>query len=447
MKFYKVLFVASLLILTGCSLDDEADSTPPELTITGFNTSKEEVELVWELSKGADIIIEDLLVYRETFTDNSGRTFFELIESLPSSAKNYKDLNVPYLPKISYVVKVNYRLNTDDLSQTTLIESEPQVFSRVFPEFDQVPFQVSRDPADNNIYHILDRSGTAQLARYDGSFNRIIQRHELSQNFEYYDKFIFSGNKIVTGDLTGTISFIDKDTYNVDTQYTAELIDDFETFGIVGDRLYFVDDFSFDYIDLTSGETLKFGLGQGFKYFEVLENGTLLTLGSGPHTSGASIYEFGPDLDPVTGWDFSLTRTESTFPDQNLDGNDIDEFIVSWNNDRSQFVTGIEGRFFNIADLSPGPVLQNVTGKNYLSFLFHQNGDIYASVQKERMIHVFDGQTFELKQEIPTKLYPIFPMLTDNGLSCIGAYEQIEYWGYDYGYGSGFNSKCALETF
>ncbi|TDS14223.1 hypothetical protein DFQ03_2300 [Maribacter caenipelagi] len=448
MKFYKApCLVAVFLILAGCSSKDDSDFTAPELTVTTFSPSKEAIEITWELSKGADVIIEDLLVFRETKTDDSERTYFELIESLPSSAKSYIDTDVPYVSKISYIIKANYRLDTQELNEIVLIESEAQVYSRLFPEFNRVPFQVSRDPIDKNIYHILDIWDMAQLVRYDGTLNRVVQKRELSQNHEYYDKFIFYENKIVAADLNGSIFFVDKDTYEIDKHYTAELNDDFESFGIIGDRLYFVDDFSFDYVDLVTGETIKNGLGHSFEYFEVLNDETLLTLSSGPRTSSASIYEFQPDLDPGSGWDFSLLRTISTYSEQNLDGDDIDEFMVTWNNDRSQFVTAIEGRFFNIDDLSPGAVLGNITGKKYLNYLFDENGDIYASVQKEKIIHVFDGETFELKQEILTKLYPIYPMLTDNGLVCIGAYEKVEYWGYNYAYANGFDSKCALETF
>jgi hypothetical protein len=386
-------------------------------------------------------------VYRETAIDDTGRTNLQLIANLPSSSTGYKDTDVPYLPKITYVIKANYRLNSDEPREITMLASEPQVYSRLFPQFKRVPFQVSRDLVNRNIYHILDRSDMARLGRYDGTLNRIIQKRDLGPTFKFYDKFIFSANKIVTADLEGNITLIDKDTYEVDKQFKAELNHDFETFGIIGDRLYYVDEFAFDYVDLLTGESVKYGTGHGFKYFEVLDDDTLLTLYSGPHQSSASIYEFRPDLDPENGWDFSLLRTISSYPDQTLDGDDIDEFIVTWNNDRTQFVTAIEGRFFNLNDLSPGVVLGNITGKKYLNFIFDEVGNIYASVQKEKLIHVFDGATFELKQEIPTKLFPIYPMLTDGGLVCIGAYEKVEFWGYDYGYVQGFEANCAVETF
>ncbi len=447
MRFYKYFLYAFIfLILFGCNPENEPDLTTPEFIISSFNPTNDEVKLTWELSKGKDIIIEDLLIYREAQFEDSQQNSFDLIASLPSSSDSFIDTDVTYLPKIKYVVKVNYRLNTDNSSAFLETSSEPQVFSRDFPIFKRVPFQVSKDPIKNNIYHITDKWDNVQLSQYDLNFNQIVKRIDLGKNIFFNDKFIFDHNTIVAADLKGKISFINKDTYIIEKQYNAKIDHDFETFGIIGDRLYFVDDIAFDYIDLVTGQSFKFGAGHGFKYFEVLGNRKLLTLGSSPNNSWASIYEFKSDLDLNEGWDFSLLQTINT-SGNNLDGDDIDEFIFTWNNDKSKFITGIEGHFFNINDLSKEVNLGSITGKKYFNFLFHENGDVYASVQKEKKIHVFDGKTLEFKKEIPTKLYPLFILLSDNGLQSLGAYNRVEYWGYNYGQDYGFDSKCAIETF
>lgn len=448
MKFYNTAILILCIIFFGaCTSNDEPDYTDPILKITAFNPTKQEVEISWELSKGTDIIIEDLLVFRETIVDDSGRTNFELIESLPSSAKSYIDVDVPYVSNITYVIKANYRPDVESSYDLLTTESDPQVFSRLFPEFNRVPYQVSRDPANENVYHILDNWDMAKLMRYDSQLNRVIQKQDIVESFDYGNRFIFSSNKIVAASRKGKFFFVDKDTYKIDKQYNASLDEKLEGFGIIGDRLYYVEDFSFDYIDLISDVINKHGLGPGFKNFQVLNDKQLLSLYTGPHTSGASVYEFQEDLDPGSGWDFSMRRIKATPTELNLDGDDVDEFTFAWNNDRTQFITGIEGRIFNIDDLSQRAILTATTGKRYFGFIFDNNGDIYASVQKERIIHVFDGETLELKQEIPTKLYPLYPMPTANGLYCIGAYDKLEYWGYDFGYANGFNSRSAVETF
>ncbi|MEW2922692.1 hypothetical protein AB1A65_14560 [Muricauda sp. ANG21] len=448
MQFYRAFFYIFLLVLClGCSSDDEDGNIEPSITITSFVAGKNEVEISWELARDNNVIIEDLLIYRETFSDGSERRYFELIESIPSSSKSYIDTNVPYLSKISYYVKANYRYDDDDQYEILSLQSEEKVFERDFPQFDQVPYQVMKDPDSNDIYHILTNWNPAEINRYDARVNEMVQSRTFSESLFYGTRFIFSGNDLVLGDLKGNFFFVDKESYEINRLFDADLQEDLEGFGIIGNRLYYVEDFSFDYINVDTGAIKKHGTGKGFKYFQVLNETQLLSLYSGTHSSAASVYEFQDDLDPDIGWDFSLSEIRRTSPELNLDGNDVDTFIFTWSNDKTQFLTGIEGRFFNINDLTPGIVLGGITGKRYLHFAIDSKGDIYGSVQEEKIIHVFDGETLELKESIPTKLYPVFPIITTNGLVCIGAYERVEYWGYNYGIDYGFHSEAAIETF
>ena len=90
--------------------------------------------------------------------------------------------------------------------------------------------------------------------------------------------------------------------------------------------------------------------------------------------------------------------------------------------------------------------LSDITGKKYFQFVFDNDNNIYATVQNEKKIHKFNS-SYELIEVIDTKLYPLFPMLTSNGLKVIGGYEPVTYYSFGYGYSFNFNVKCAIETF
>ena len=82
-----------------------------------------------------------------------------------------------------------------------------------------------------------------------------------------------------------------------------------------------------------------------------------------------------------------------------------------------------------------------------IQIVFDDEGKIYATVQGKKLIHVFNTN-YELIDSIETKLFPLFPLITKEGLQCIGSYTSIGYYGYYYGFEFNFNrNKCAIEVF
>ena len=101
--------------------------------------------------------------------------------------------------------------------------------------------------------------------------------------------------------------------------------------------------------------------------------------------------------------------------------------------------------FFQICEIhSQYSIKKNIDKSEVYSY--NDNGHIYASVQGEKLIQVFNSN-YELVDSIQTKLYPLFPMPYSNGLHSIGSYNPVDYWGYYYGYEFNFNQRCAIETF
>src|SRR5690606_41726388 len=127
------------------------------------------------------------------------------------------------------------------------------------------------------------------------------------------------------------------------------------------------------------------------------------------------------------------------------DGNDVDGNILTMNSNKTLMVTGRDGNIYNRNDLSKIASLSTITGEPYFQFAFDSQNNIYATVQGKKLVHKFKANTFELIETIETKLYPLYPLITSNGLYVLGGYSPVSYWGpYE---NFSFNSKCAIETF
>jgi hypothetical protein len=146
----------------------------------------------------------------------------------------------------------------------------------------------------------------------------------------------------------------------------------------------------------------------------------------------------GSNCSPVTLYSYNNTSNQDLH---------IDPYLFSWNADNTKFVTSYHADIVNINDLTKEASLKDITGKNYFQVTFSPDGNLYATVQGEKLIHVFNNN-YELIDTITTKLYPLFPLITDSGLQVIGAYNAIQYSGYYYGHEFNFNNnKCAIEVF
>jgi len=449
MTCYRFFVAITVLVFFSCNDNDgQLDTTAPEITITGFKTTKDRVELSWVINKGSDVIIDDLFVIRKAEDQEYPLSFQDVKTNMPSTSTVFVDVDIPYWNDLTYQVMLNYREKEGDKDAVVMIESEKSVFSRTFPRFDRVPFQVSKDPSDPNIFHILEWRGEASLNRYSFDEDLITNRFVIEENYyDFYNRFVFHEDALLASNLTGNVYVLAPNNYTIIGHYDTQVSEKLGSVGIIENRLFFLDDdLWFDYLDLSTGDVVKHGLGPGFRNFQVIDGNKLLHLYNGTHDSGAAIYEFGPDLDPEYGWDFSLNKTMDT-SGVDFDGDDVDQFNVAFDTENTSFVSGIDGHIFDLNNLSLKTVLNDQTGKKYFGYAFDHQGNLYAAVQKEKSIHVFDNETLELKEVIATKLFPLFPMVTGSGLKCIGSYEPFEYWGYDYGYSHSFNSKCAIENF
>lgn len=443
-KQYQILSLVAFILL-GCSSDDE-QSTTLEIKVTNFETSYSQVKLNWEIVRPNGIIIEDLLIYRQSKNNATDSATLELVANLPSNETSFIDNDVPYKTEVYYTIKINYtdkRLTpTNPTNPTGLLslESEQKKFIRDIVTFDIVPFQVQKDPIIVDEFHILDRQGNGALKRYNGTLNQLTKTILFTNGSLLNNKFHIKNNTdLYIADTQGKISKINTENYTTTAIYNTIINDNLNAFAVDGDRIYYQDEEIWWYYNTANGTSENTHIATTANYVETLSDHNFLFLYSG----GAAIRSYNPtncnasNCMPGFG-----AGTQGTI----LGNNAMDPNIFSWNTSKSKFITSIDGRIFNLSNFQQEIKLNDITGKKYFQFVFDNDNNIYATVQNEKKIHKFNS-SYELIEVIDTKLYPLFPMLTSNGLKVIGGYEPVTYWSFGYGYSFYFNVKCAIETF
>ncbi|MEL1248502.1 hypothetical protein [Flavobacterium helocola] len=443
-KQYQILSLVAFILL-GCSSDEE-QSTTLEIKVTNFETSYSQVKLNWELVRPNGIIIEDLLIYRQSKNNATDNVTLELVANLPSNETSFIDNDVPYKTEVSYTIKINYtdeRLTpTNPTNPTGLLslESEQKKFIRNIVTFDIVPFQVQKDPILVDEFHILDRQGNGALKRYNGTLNQLTKTILFTNGNLLNNKFhIVNNTDLYVADTQGKIYKINTENYTTTAIYNTIINDNLNAFAVDGDRIYYQDEEIWWYYNTTNGTSENTHIATTANYVETLSDHNFLFL----YGSGAAIRSYNPTNCNASNCmpDFGA-GTQGAI----LGNNAMDPNIFSWNTSKSKFITSIDGRIFNLSNFQQEIKLSDITGKKYFQFVFDNNNNIYATVQNEKKIHKFNS-SYELIEVIDTKLYPLFPMLTSNGLKVIGGYEPVTYWSFGYGYSFYFNIKCAIETF
>jgi len=443
-KQYQILSLVAFILL-GCSSDEE-QSTTLEIKVTNFETSYSQVKLNWELVRPNGIIIEDLLIYRQSKNNATDNVTLELVANLPSNETSFIDNDVPYKTEVSYTIKINYtdeRLTpTNPTNPTGLLslESEQKKFIRNIVTFDIVPFQVQKDPILVDEFHILDRQGNGALKRYNGTLNQLTKTILFTNGNLLNNKFhIVNNTDLYVADTQGKIYKINTENYTTTAIYNTIINDNLNAFAVDGDRIYYQDEEIWWYYNTTNGTSENTHIATTANYVETLSDHNFLFL----YGSGATIRSYNPTNCNASNCmpDFGA-GTQGAI----LGNNAMDPNIFSWNTSKSKFITSIDGRIFNLSNFQQEIKLSDITGKKYFQFVFDNNNNIYATVQNEKKIHKFNS-SYELIEVIDTKLYPLFPMLTSNGLKVIGGYEPVTYWSFGYGYSFYFNIKCAIETF
>ncbi|RAK20751.1 hypothetical protein B0I03_107172 [Flavobacterium aquaticum] len=440
-KQYQILTVVAFILL-GCSSDDEQNTTL-EIKVTNFETSYSQVKLNWELVRPNGIIIDDLLIYRQSKNNATDSDPLELVANLPSNETTFTDTDVPYKTEVTYTIKINYtdqRITPTNPIVPLSLESEQKKFIRDIVTFDIVPFQVKKDPILIDEFHILDRQGNGALKRYNGSQNQLTKTRQFTNGSLLNNKFhIINNTDLYIADTQGKISKINTENYTTSAIYNTVIIDNLNAFAVDGDRIYYQDEEIWWYYNTFNGTSENTGIASSANYVETLSDNNFLFLYGG----GADIRNYNP----------SNCNTSNCFPDFGagtqgaiLPNNTFDPNIFSWNTSKSKFITSIDGRIFNLSNFQEEIKLNDITGKKYFQFVFDNDNNIYATVQNEKKIHKFNTN-YEFIEIIDTKLYPLFPMLTSNGLKVIGSYEPVTYWSFGYGNSFNFNVKCAIETF
>lgn len=445
MEYFKkfAAFIILSLIVIGCS-DDEEPQKPLELTITNFKTSYNEVKIDWKLQRPDGVIIDDLTIYRIEKNGESDLYQEKQIANLPSNETSFIDTDVPYKEEVSYSVRINYR---DEREKVTTygneMKSESQKFIRKIVKFDLVPFQVQKDPVRPNIFHILDKNGSGSLIKYNSTTNTVEQTKTFENEVYLNSKFqIIKNNEIYIAEFQGKIHKINAENYQTIESYAGISAYNLRVFWVSGNRIYYQDQGGLFFYDTSTGITYRTGGVSDSDYSESIGNDNFLFLYA-RNSNWLSINGFTPEN--CQSLDCHPTYQYPT-PQVPLKDNSVDPNILAWNSSRTKFITSINGVVYDIKTLKEEKRLNEITGKHYFQYAYDANNNIYATVQGEKKIHKFNSN-YELIQVIDTKLYPIYPLVTNEGLKVLGSYESFSYSSFNYDHSFNFNIKSAIETF
>ncbi|MCF6133168.1 hypothetical protein [Flavobacterium wongokense] len=445
MDYFKktyLLLVLFLISLVGCSSDEGSSNL--SLVVTDFQPSYNQVALKWKLERPGGITIESLHVYRTATNDSGGFLNWELIANLPSNETTFTDMDVPYNLQVTYYVRIYYTRNNDLQHEMLSMDAEPQVFLRDFPTFEQVPFQVKQDPLDPNFFHILDKNGTGYLKKYSASQKAITASTTFTNGWRMNNRFHILNNEIYLADTAGKISRLSANDYHTIATYNTVISDNLNAFAVDGDRIYYQDENIWNYYTISTGVSTNGHIVTQMDYAETMDSNRFLFLFAQQGSYGFNINGFSP----------ANCNSSDCFPDYTIGPTNpgaipvykMDPNIFAWNPTKQKFITSYEGWVMDMATLQPEFKLNSITGKQYFQFAYDSAGNIYASVQGEKKIHKFNS-SYQLIETITTKLYPLFLMITNDNLQVIGAYGDVDYWGFWYGNEFDFNVKCAVEAF
>ncbi len=442
MKFYKHLLcltIIALAFLPSCNPSDDGSDGQLRVEITNFQPSYSQMVLDWRLSKPKNIIIQGISVMRQTSDDFS---YPEIIDNIPSNSETYTDLDVPYYPEVSYFLNISFRdENQPDLGMQTL-ESELKTFTRNIVLVNTVPLQVTRDPINADVFHLVDRLDNNLLKKYNASQNRITAEKSFDNAYSYTNRFFIRNNSLFFVNSLGVVNQLNTDAYQTEENFQLNVRDRVNAFSVNGDRIYYIDGEVINFLTLSTGVSTRLGWGFNPESMTALNDTEILCTYDGFNWTGATIYNFTPQNCPGTA--FCNPDILANSPSIS-DGNDVDGNILTMNSNKTLMVTGRDGNIYNRNDLSKIASLSTITGEPYFQFAFDSQNNIYATVQGKKLVHKFKANTFELIETIETKLYPLYPLITSNGLYVLGGYSPVSYWGpYE---NFSFNSKCAIETF
>lgn len=444
MAYYKNIFtlLALVLVIFGCSSDDE--SGPLQLVVTDFQTSNDAVKLTWKLNRPNTIIVQDLKIYRMA-TNMAGEFLqFEQIANLPSNETTFTDHEVPFKSQVSYKVYITYFDQSDNNPgpNQLFLESDLQVYARPLVTFPKVPLQIKQDPMQIGMYHILGNTPTTgYLKKYHSALDQVSNSRSFENGSAITNNFHIANNEIFVADAQGKIFRINASDYDVNANYNVNITDHLNAFAMDGDRIYYQDDEIWKYYGIGSGISTNTGIATTMDYAETLDDNTFLFLYAQAGGSAAAVYGYNPqNCNANSCFPAFIDDMNGHFPPIHS----IDPHIFSWNATKQKFISGFNGSVFNLTTLQPEVRLKDITGKRYFNFAFDSAGNIYGTVQGEKIIHKFNSN-YELVATIQTKLFPFFVMVNTNGIQTLGTYEPQEYWGFYYGYEFAFHTECAIE--
>lgn len=360
-NIYLKLALFAIFIL-GCSTNQEENNEPLEISITNLKTSYSQVKINWKIKRPQGIIIQELLVYRQSKNNNTDFYQEELLANLPSNETEFIDNNVPYKTEVSYKIKFNYTdERTNPISHLSL-ESEQQKFIRELVTFDKVPFQVQKDPLQTDIFHIFDKSNST-LSRYNSAQNKITDTKTFTENWTLNNRFqIINNTDIYVATYYGKIYKINAASYHTVTIFSTAIVDNLNSFAVDGDRIYYQDDEILKYHTMTTNISKSMNMGMGFQYLENLSPGIFLFLyNNSGYNSGASVSQTTGNC--PDGADCYLRSIAATAL---LPANAIDPNIFAWNTQKVKFISSIDGCIFNLATLQQEKKLNDITGKHYI---------------------------------------------------------------------------------
>ena len=440
---YKYLLIILFAILFSCSESDDSNTLPLAITVSKFETSYNQVKINWELSRPKGVIIQELTIQRQAKNSENEFVPFEKIANLPSNETVFVDNEVPYNSEVSYKIVITYADERISPAKIAVLESENKIFSRDIVKFDKVPFQVLKDPNQTDVYHILDKESTGFLKKYNSVQNKLTDTKAFKDGSLLNNKFqIVNNNEIFLADTKGVIYKINNNNYQTIATYSCKITNRLNAFSVLGNIIYYQDKDTWCYYDTNTGININTGWGSNADYLEPYNSTKLFALYCYNGNNGLNIFEFTSGNCTSS----SCSRTSYNHSNTLLQANSIDANIFAWNTSKSKIITSINGCIFNINDFKIEKRLYDITGKHYFQFAFDNQDNLYATVQGEKTIHKFNPN-YELIEVIKTKLYPFYPMVTNNGLKVIGGYESASYWSFEYGYSFDFNIKCAIETF